>query len=115
VVKYIEQNPDALLHDQSLKNWIAWDQGGTPEMYARKLKNGQWGGALETTILASMFRVPIFIYEPKGNLCVRVSEARPDESLPQISTPFQINYICVLWRGRNHYMSLRALKNDDSQ
>lgn len=110
VIDFIEKNSDTLLHGQSIKNWIKWDQNVTVTTYVKKLKHGQWGGALESTILASLFNIPIFIYSPKNNLCTRISDCRPDPSI----LPIKINkpqYICLLYTG-NHYLSLKVLQHE---
>lgn len=114
IINFLVEHPDATLHDQSLRNWIQWDEGISLESYIRKLKAGKWGGALETTILASMLNTRIFVYEPKGNLCRRVSEALPDSSIPKLNVK-EIPFICVLWLGKSHYMSLRATKTNANE
>ena len=106
VTEYIIHNPDSLLHDQSIRNWILWDRNISVEKYVEKLKSGQWGGALEATILASILNIPIFVYSPKSGLCKRISESRPDKTILSINIKVP-PYICVLYTG-NHYMSLNA-------
>jgi hypothetical protein len=107
VIHFIEHNPDTLLHGQSIKNWIYWDENVSTKTYIHKLKQGQWGGALEATILASLFNVPIFVYSPKNKFCKRILECRPDTSI----LPINVNvpkFICILYTG-NHYMSIDAI------
>ena len=108
VMDFIIKFPDSNLHDVSLRNWILWDSSLTPEKYVERMKRGQWGGSLETGILSSMLKTPIFIYQPKGNLCKRVNEARPDLSISSIELNRQLPYICILWTGKSHYMFLDA-------
>jgi len=104
VVDYIANNKDSYLHETALKDWILWDKNMTIETYVHHLRRGMWGGALETTILASLLKTPIFVYEPKGKLCVRISESRPDTQI--ISIGKSLDYICILYTGKNHYMAL---------
>ena len=114
VSSHIEKYPDSNLHGETLRNWILWDRGISPESYAQKLRQGQWGGSLETTLLASMLNTPIFVYQPKDEMCTRISESRPDISIQSIQH-FQLQhlqkapkFLCLLYVGRNHYMSLNA-------
>jgi hypothetical protein len=109
VAEYILRNPDSALHDQPLRNWILWDQGVAPETYAESLKRGQWGGSLDMTILASLLKTVIFVYEPKGSKCVRISEARPDASVPSLGLR-SLPHVCVLYVRKNHYMYLEVSK-----
>jgi hypothetical protein len=108
VCKYIEENPDSSMHGETIRNWILWDQGTTPETYVSKLRRGQWGGSLETTLLASMLQIPIFVYQPKGEMCTRVAESRPDSSIKALNIGHSLNFLCLLYVSKNHYMSLSA-------
>lgn len=108
VSAYIESNPDSNMHGETLRNWILWDQGTTPDVYVSKLRQGQWGGSLETTLLASMLKVPIFVYQPKGIMCTRVAESRPDPSILSLNINHSLKFLCLLYVRKNHYMSLSA-------
>jgi hypothetical protein len=111
VSDFIKKFPDFKLHDQSIRDWIQWDLELTPEEYSKRLENGQWGGALETTILSSFLRVPIFIYEPKaGGFCSRIAEARPDLTLPTLKSKTSLQYLTILYVRKSHYMILEIIK-----
>lgn len=112
VGNYIAENADAVLHGARIRDWIEWDQGISPETYVMKLQNGLWGGSLETTLIASMLRIPVFVYAPKGNMCTRISEARPDTNIKRMELAITNipKFICVLWIQKNHYMSLGIKK-----
>lgn len=109
VAKFIKKFPDYKLHDQSIRNWIEWDLEISPETYSKKLENGYWGGALETTILSSFLRLPIFIYKPKLNgMCIRIAEARPDQDFPKLKSTTTLPFICLLYVNNSHYMILNV-------
>lgn len=110
VCDFIERNPDAALHDASVRDWVLWDSGLTPQNYVRRLRAGYWGGSLETTILASLLRTPIFVYEPKGQMCTRLADSRPDERIELFETGRERPpFICLLYVRKNHYMYLKIL------
>jgi len=109
VANYIADNPESSLHDQTLRNWITWEMNMTLEEYVKRLRAGQWGGSLETTLLASLFRSVIFVYEPNGKTCKRIAESRPDANLPHLNIKGIPPYICILYVG-SHYMSLTISK-----
>jgi hypothetical protein len=114
VCEYITYYSESILHDVPLKDWIEWDTGETIKQYENQLKNGRWGGSIETTILSSLLNIPIFVYEISGNSCRRISESRPDKNIGvTISNNFKKlpSYICLLYTGRNHYMYLKNIKN----
>jgi hypothetical protein len=114
VCEYISSYSESVLHEAPLKDWIEWDTGESIKQYEHQLKNGRWGGSIETTILSSLLNIPIFVYEPKGNFCKRISESRPDKNVGvTISNNFHKlpPYICLLYTGRNHYMYLKNIKN----
>jgi len=109
VTQFISKNPDVLLHDQSIRNWILWDRKISVEQYVQKMEKGQWGGALEMTILASIFKVPIFVYERKQQYVKRISESRPDTTILSLSIHHSLPYICILYTG-SHYMAIKAIE-----
>ena len=107
VISIIERSSHLLLHEQPIKDWIAWDLNLSPQEYAKKLKEGMWGGSIETTILASLLNIPIFVYEPKGLYCKRIADSKPDIKFPKIRfKEKKKDFICLLWLG-NHYMILK--------
>jgi hypothetical protein len=111
----IERHPQASLHGVSVSNWIEWDNPGSSvsaETYARKVRGGLWGGALEMTILASVLNMNIFVYKSnKLKECYRISDVLPDKSFLQgeIKRPNMTSQLCLLWVGNCHYMHLSVL------
>lgn len=111
VTDFIRRFPDYKLHDQTIRDWIMWDLELSPEEYSKRLEHGQWGGALETTILSSLLRIPIFIYEPKsGGLCRRIAEARPDLTFPTLKSKTTLEFLTILYVRKSHYMILEIIK-----
>jgi hypothetical protein len=112
VCEYISSFSESVLHEAPLKDWIEWDTGENIKQYEYQLRNGRWGGSIETTILSSLLNLPIFVYEVNGNFCKRIAESRPDKNLGvTISNNFKKlpKYICLLYTGRNHYMYLKNI------
>lgn len=124
----IERHPNELLHGVTLSNWIVWDNPNTSvQEYARGLKKGMWGGALEMTILASLLNVNMFVYvmDPesshrgRGKKCSRVTEVFADPTFLKLAVKrpnITVNgsrgrqgEICLLWVNKCHYMNLDIL------
>jgi len=108
VAAVIEEHSNSLLHEQKVSDWITWETNKSVEEYVKLLREGLWGGMIDTTILASLFNKVIYVYVPKQNdLCIRIADALPDKNFfsnylkssgPQI--------ICLLYVKKNHYMVL---------
>jgi len=108
VSSYIQDQSTSLMHGSKISDWIQWETDLTVDAYVHKMRKGMWGGALEMTILSSLLRTPIFVYAVKNNLCVQMTEIRPDTSLPSLGQT--LPYICLLYVNSNHYMHLRVSK-----
>lgn len=106
---FMKEYLESSLHGQSIRDWIQWDSKNCAENYIDGIKSGAWGGALEITIIATIFRVPIFVYVARKNACNQISESIPDETLPFLNG-FKTSppYICVLYNGKNHYEILHC-------
>jgi hypothetical protein len=117
VANIIERHPHALLHGVSIETWIQWESHCTAILYAKKLRKGMWGGALEMTILASLLNVDIFVYVLDSEsrttkpICSRVTDVLSDPTFlllfqkeqPKIT---KRKKICLLWVNKCHYMHL---------
>ena len=122
VANVIERHPDASLHGVSIETWILWESHCSAMLYAKKLRNGMWGGALEMTILASLLDVNIFVYELDSEsrttkpICSRVTDVLSDPTFlllfqkeqPKIT---KRKKICLLWVNKCHYMHLNLQLN----
>ena len=119
VANVIERHPHALLHGVSIETWIQWESHCTAILYAKKLRNGMWGGALEMTILASLLDVDMFIYVLDSEsrttkpICSRVTDVLSDPTFLLLfqkeqprTTQTRRKKICLLWVNKCHYMHL---------
>jgi hypothetical protein len=124
VANFIERHPHALLHGVSIETWIQWESHCSAMLYAKKLRNGMWGGALEMTILASLLDVNIFVYELDSEsrttkpICSRVTDVLSDPTFLLLfqkeqprTTQTKRKKICLLWVNKCHYMHLHLQLN----
>ena len=113
VASVIEKFPDSQLHGQSLKEWIQWETKNSSAKHAENLRNGLWGGMLETTSLASLYNKKIYVYTPKSDLCTRIAECLPDlEFTSKHLQSIGPNILCLLYVRKNHYMILHPRHSD---
>lgn len=95
ICRYVENNPDVIIADTALKDWIKYDSGGTVQSYAQKMATGnQWGGGIEMAALTKMRSVNVHVYE------------KCEEGYKRIScfdNPNAQRTISVLYQGRMHY------------
>jgi hypothetical protein len=113
VIAMVEDSPDIIMHEQTLRQWIAWDLKISSQEYANNLRMGMWGGAIETTLLASLLNIIILVYERKGNFCRQIADSRPDKKFPKVKLKqfYSKKYLCLLWTG-DHYMILDARQDE---
>jgi len=137
VANVIERHPHALLHGVSIETWIQWESHCTAMVYAKKLRTGMWGGALEMTILASLLNVDMFVYVLDSELNLKTKKTKthtrentnPSKNIPcsrvtdVLSDPaflvenkkikrhpdVEKQRICLLWVDKCHYMHLQNL------
>ena len=116
VANVIERHPDALLHGVSIETWIQWESNCTTMVYAKKLRSGMWGGALEMTILASLLNVEMFLYVLDSEsritkpICSRVTDVLSDPTFLLLFEQPKMTKrkkICLLWVNKCHYMHLQ--------
>lgn len=113
----IERHPEEFLHGVSVLEWIQWDNEApfsiSAETYAKKLRGGLWGGALEMTIIASILNINIFVYKLNtSNVCSRITDVIADTAFlrNEIKRPTVSSQLCLLWVEKCHYMHL-SLQN----
>jgi len=92
VANVIERHPHALLHGVSIETWIQWESHCTAMVYAKKLRSGMWGGALEMTILASLLNVDMFVYVLDSEL--KLKEANINTKTKTKTKTTRKNLIC---------------------
>jgi len=55
----VSAHADAEFNGASLRQWIEWETGLTPDQYATRMAAGQWGGQVELCLLARGLDTPI--------------------------------------------------------
>mmetsp|Transcript_134061 Transcript_134061/g.245908 ORF Transcript_134061/g.245908 Transcript_134061/m.245908 type:complete len:543 (-) Transcript_134061:34-1662(-) len=91
---YIERNPDDIIADTSLRDWIRYDSGGTVNTYASRMSGGTWGGGIEMAALTKMKNVNVHVYEKCEDGFKRISA---------FQSPGASKTVSVLYQGRMHY------------
>ena len=108
ICNYIINNPNMLIADSPISDWVKWDSGSTVAEYGRKMSRGAWGGGIEMAVVCKMRNVNVHVYEKQW-----------DGSLKRISafdtavSPENRPVIRVLYCGGVHYGKyLMAIWND---
>jgi hypothetical protein len=73
ICSFIEANPELLIADSPLREWVLWDSASTVSSYCRKIADGAWGGGIEMAVVAHMKRVAVHVYESRGTGFKRIS------------------------------------------
>jgi len=102
IASFVAANPNLLIADDPLKEWILWDSGKSVRDYAAEMAVGGWGGGVEIAACSHMYNVNIHVYEadPKSDEFVRISCFNLD-------SPKRRRTLHVLYHGRNHYDALQ--------
>jgi hypothetical protein len=97
ICSFINHNPNLLISDTPLKDWVKWDTGTSVSDYVRKMSRGSWGGGIEMACLSQMKQVNVHVYERVSTGYKRISafDYLPDAK----SRPI----IRVLYCGGVHY------------
>ena len=97
IADWINKNPETIISDTPLKDWIFWDSNNTVENYSKKIGISGWGGAIEISACSYLKNVSIQVYEKIGNRFKRIScFNRPNPS----------KIINILYSGGVHYDAL---------
>lgn len=94
ICRYVESNPETIIADTLLKDWIKYDSGGTVQSYAKRMEGGTWGGGIEMAALTKMKTVNVHVYEKCEDGYRRISS---------FDNPNAQKTISVLYQGRMHY------------
>lgn len=94
---FIQANPQLLISETPLKEWVKWDSGSSVSDYIRKMSRGSWGGGIEMACLSQMKQVNVHVYERSGVGFKRISAF--DVPVNTESRPI----IRVLYCGGVHY------------
>jgi len=63
ICNFIRSNPNFLISDTPLKDWVKWDSGCSVEEYARTMSRGSWGGGIEMACTMALKGVNVHVYE----------------------------------------------------
>jgi len=96
IARFITNNPDMLIADSALKEWIKRDTGATPSSYAARTAGNQWGGGIEMAALTRLKQVNVHVYEK----CRHVEGYR---RISAFDYPGASKTVGVLYQGRMHY------------
>eukprot|EP01033_Poteriospumella_lacustris_P014931 gene14931-10679_t len=102
ICSFIQANPQLLISETPLKDWVKWDSGTSVGDYIRKMSRGSWGGGIEMACLSQMKQVNVHVYERSGMGYKRISAF--DVPVNTESRPI----IRVLYCGGVHYDALAA-------
>jgi hypothetical protein len=98
----ILKRSNELFNGLPLQQWIKYETGHNIQEYARKMRNGAWGGAVETQILADYLKRPIGIYKLNGSSANLITEVMPmGDQCGLVNRP-----VFLLFNGHNHYDAL---------
>jgi OTU-like cysteine protease len=100
ICAYIQQHPQTTICETPLSEWVKWDSGVTCTEYARKMKNGAWGGGIEMAIMSALKLCNVHVYEMKMGSYKRIS------AFDHPVTPELKKIVRVLYRGGVHYDAL---------
>lgn len=99
ICRYVESNPDAVIADTPIKDWVRYDSGGTVHSYAQHMSGSQWGGGIEMAALTKMKPVSVHVYEKCSEGFKRISK---------FDNPNAEKTISVLYQGRMHYDAIEV-------
>ena len=101
--EFIEANPEHLIADSPLREWILWDSACSVPAYCRKITTGgAWGGGIEMAVVAHIKQVAVHVYESHGSSFKRISR------FPAPKSHSEDKIIRVLYRGGVHYDALEV-------
>jgi hypothetical protein len=97
ICSFIQANPQLLISETPLKEWVKWDSGCSVSDYVRKMSRSSWGGGIEMASLSQMKQVNVHVYERSGMGFKRISAF--DVPVDAESRPI----VRVLYGGGVHY------------
>lgn len=97
ICNFVRNNPNLLICDTPLKDWVRWDSNSSVDDYCRRMSRGGWGGGIEMAALSQMKQVNVHVYERSGVGFKRISafDFHPNAEHRPI--------IRVLYQGGVHY------------
>lgn len=106
IVNFILENPDFIINDTKLKDWIQWSENISYIKYAKNMaKNGIWGGGIELSIIPYIYNISICVLQ-KGNIKDKY------KIISKFLRPNSKKIIFILYVGNCHYNYLELKKID---
>ena len=103
IAAFVARNPEYLINDVPLSDWVWWDATMTVLEYAKCMyQDHAWGGGLENACLAQLYERDVDVYLETQGRFHRI--ARFESPHPSTEPP-----IAVLYRGGEHYDALQLL------
>lgn len=97
ICNFIRSNPNFLISDTPLKDWVKWDSGASVDEYARNMSRGSWGGGIEMACVSQIKGCNVHVYERSMLGFKRISAFdHPDN-------PASRPVVRVLYCGGVHY------------
>jgi hypothetical protein len=99
VAKFMQMNPDMRVSDTRLQDWIQWESGCSVDEYTTRLAAGGWGGGVEIAAISVLKNVNVHVFEHMND--------GGYERISKFDMPGANNTIEILYKGGNHYDSIR--------
>ena len=101
VLNFIENNPDYIIHDIKLQEWILYDTGLNMENYIKQLQKTElYPGPIEIQIFCKLFQKNVHIYETVKGKYVNThsiyydqTDKSTDNNLTVYYSPYHYDYI----------------------
>jgi hypothetical protein len=100
ICSFISRNPNFLICETPLSDWVKWDSGLTTVEYARRMSGGQWGGGIEMAVCSMLKACNVHVYERSGLGYKRIS------AFDYHTSPEDKTIVRVVYQGGVHYDAL---------
>lgn len=98
---YIAAHPNQVISGTPIETWVMWDSQASVVAYTRRMRtSGDWGGAIEIAVCATVKAVEVHVFERRGGGFVRISRFLPETPA---SPGNNTRVVRVLYGGRCHY------------
>lgn len=97
ICNFINANPNLMISETPLKDWVRWDSGSSVSDYCRRMSRGGWGGGIEMAAVSQMKQVNVHVYERSGVGFKRIS------AFDYPTNPESKPIVRVLYCGGVHY------------
>jgi hypothetical protein len=94
ICAFMRSHPDIEIGDNTLKDWVSYENGTDVSTYARNMSGSSWGGGIEMATFAKMKNVNVHVFEScrQGYKCISAFDMENASKT-----------VNVLYQGRAHY------------